>query len=121
MHTSDKMQQCIQECQTCSQVCLEEVPHCLEKGGKHAQAQHIVLLLDCAESCRTSADFMMRGSAFHQKTCEICAEVCEACAKSCDSMMDDPEMKRCAEECRRCAQSCREMAGVASFSMKGNK
>ena len=112
MHNSPKMQECIQECQTCSQVCLENVAHCLEKGGRHAEPGHIRLLLDCAEICQTSANFMIRGSELHGRTCGVCAAVCEACAQSCESFTDDAEMQRCAEECRRCAQSCREMAGM---------
>jgi hypothetical protein len=114
MHITKQMQQCIQECQSCSAVCLENVPHCLEKGGKHAEPQHVRLLLDCAEICQTSANFMIRGSAYHSRTCGVCAEVCEACARSCESLGDDAEMQRCAEACRTCAQSCREMAGMTA-------
>ena len=88
--------------------------HCLALGGKHAEARHIGLLDDCAEICRTSAGFMLRGSEFHPRTCGVCAEVCRACAESCDRLAGDDElMKRCAEMCRRCAQSCERMAGTA--------
>ena len=112
MNSMPKMQECIRECQTCSQVCLETVSHCLEMGGKHAEAQHIRLTLDCVEICKTSADFMIRGSTFHNRTCGVCAEVCEACATDCERFSDDAHMQQCAQECRRCAQSCREMAGM---------
>lgn len=110
MHSSERMQQCIRDCQTCSQVCLETVTHCLQKGGKHAEPQHIRLLMDCAEICQTSANFMIRGSIYHGRTCGVCAEICEACADSCASFTDDVEMQHCAEVCRTCAASCREMA-----------
>ena len=116
MHVSEKMQECIQECKTCSQVCLENVTHCLEKGGMHAEPQHIRLLLDCAEICQTSANFMIRGSDQHGRTCGVCADVCEACADSCDTFANDADMKRCAEVCRRCAQSCREMSGMTGMA-----
>ena len=106
------MQSCIEECLTCHRICVETTQHCLEKGGKHAEAKHIRTLLDCAQICATSADFMLRGSDLHVDTCAACAEVCEACAKSCDRIADDAEMKRCADVCRRCAASCREMAGT---------
>jgi hypothetical protein len=105
-----KMQDCIRECQTCAQVCLENVTHCLEKGEAHAEPRHIQLLLDCVEICQTSARFMIRGSDFHGQICGVCAEVCKDCARSCDSLGDDSDMKHCAEECRRCAASCAEMA-----------
>jgi len=108
-----EMQQCIQECLTCHSTCLQAVSHCLQMGGKHADPRHITLLLDCAEICQTSANFMLRGSALHGRTCGVCAEVCERCAQSCEQMGDDATMRACADECRRCAESCRHMASMA--------
>lgn len=113
-HTiSKEMQQCIDECLNCYSICVQTAQHCLEMGGKHAEASHIRLLNDCAEICRTSAGFMLRGSEFHSRTCGVCAEVCRACEKECRSMGDDEMMKRCAEACRRCAESCARMASTA--------
>jgi hypothetical protein len=54
--------------------------HCLQKGGKHAEAKHLRLLMDCAEIRQTSAHFMLRGSDLHSRTCFACAEVCVRCA-----------------------------------------
>ena len=62
--------------------------------------------------CRTSADFMRRGSAFHADTCSLCAKICADCAKSCDKFPDDTRMKACGAECRKCASSCQMMAGM---------
>lgn len=106
---SGAMEQCIQRCSDCHDVCLETVTWCLEQGGEHASPSHIKLLLDCAQICETSADFMLRGSDAHGRTCAVCAELCERCADDCEQM-DGDQMQRCAEECRRCAESCREMA-----------
>ena len=106
----DRMQECIDRCQTCQEACLETVNHCLQKGGKHADAKHISTLLACAEICDTSARFMLLGSEYHARVCEVCAEICEACAVSCDRMGDDETMRACADECRRCAESCQQMA-----------
>jgi hypothetical protein len=110
-HTSAEMQQCIDECTRCHNICLATVSHCLELGGKHADPAHIGLLLDCAEICQTSANFMLRGSDHHQLTCRICADICRACAESCERLgsRDEP-MLHCAEECRRCQESCERMA-----------
>lgn len=108
-HTRD-MQECIDNCTRCHAICGETVTHCLEKGGRHAEVSHVRLLLDCAQICATSADFMLRGSDLHARTCEVCAEVCARCAEDCERMADDDMMRRCAEECRRCAESCRRMA-----------
>ena len=109
---SANMQDCINECLSCHSVCLETVAYCLEQGGKHAAADHVRLLLDCAEICQTSANFMLRGSGLHTRTCAACAEVCEQCAASCERMAGDAQMTVCAEACRRCAESCRRMAGA---------
>lgn len=104
------IQTCIEHCAECHRVCLETLTLCLEKGGRHAARDHIRLLMDCAQICATSADFMIRGSDLHALTCGICAEVCERCAEDCERMNDDSRMQRCADACRRCAESCREMA-----------
>lgn len=110
-HVSAEMQRCIAACLECQQVCLETVTHCLEKGGKHAAPDQVRTLLDCAEICQTSANFMSRGSEHHAETCGVCATICDACAESCEKMADDAQMKRCAEVCRRCADECEKMAG----------
>jgi hypothetical protein len=113
MHTNEAMRACIQECTSCHQVCLETVTHCLQMGGEHAKPEHIRLLMDCAEICQTSANFMLRGSEMHGVTCSACAEVCTRCAQDCERFGDDAMMKACAERCRSCAQSCQEMAAMA--------
>lgn len=106
-----QMRECIQNCQECHAICTETAQHCLQMGGKHAEAAHIRLLLDCAQICQTSADFMLRGSSHHPTTCGACEEVCLACAEDCERIgHDDAKMNKCAEICRRCAESCRHMA-----------
>ena len=109
---SGEMQSCIEECLECHRICLETATHCLQLGGEHAAPEHITGLLDCAEICQTSANFMLRGSPDHGETCDVCATVCDRCAESCESMgKEDDLMRRCAQACRRCAESCRQMAG----------
>ena len=103
----EKMRACIQECHNCHDSCAETVTHCLQMGGEHAEPSHIRLLLDCAEICQTSANFMLRMSEFHGQTCGVCADVCERFG-------DDQMMQECAEACRSCAQSCHEMAQMAA-------
>ena len=110
---SGEMQQCIQNCTDCHRICVETTMHCLHMGGKHAEAKHIRLMMDCAQICQTSADFMLRMSNFHQRTCGICAEVCDQCADDCERVdRNDAQMKACADMCRRCADSCRRMASA---------
>lgn len=106
---TQEMEKCIKDCLDCHSICLTTIQHCLQKGGRHADPSHIGLLLNCAEICQTSTNFMLSGSHFHVRTCAVCAEICEACAKSCEQFEDDPQMRSCAEVCRRCADSCRKM------------
>jgi hypothetical protein len=107
---SRAMKECIDNCNACHAVDVETVQYCLERGGAYAQGEHVRLLLDCADMCRTTADIMARGSEVHKAVCAACAEVCERCAASCEQFPDDPQMRKSAETCRRCAESCRRMA-----------
>lgn len=114
-HASADMQQCIRNCSECHRVCTATLAHCLEMGGKHAEKHHITLLIDCAQICHTSADFMLRESELHHITCGACAEICERCATDCEQMAEgDEQMLACAEMCRVCATSCRKMASIAA-------
>ena len=95
----------------CHDICLQTLSHCLDKGGDHAQAEHITLLLDCVEICQTAANFMLRNSVLHSRACAVCAEVCDRCAEDCERLAaGDDMMRQCAEICRRCANVCREMS-----------
>jgi hypothetical protein len=98
----------------CHATCVQTIQHCLQKGGRHAEASHISILTDCAQICVTSADFMLRESQLHAQVCGVCADACEACAKSCQTMNDDDMMQACIDACNRCAQECRHLAGMRS-------
>lgn len=106
---SPEMQNCIDECTRCYQVCITAAGHALRTGGRESDAHHIRLLTDCAEICQTAADFMLRGSPFHKQTCAVCADICRQCAEECERS-EDPVMHECARVCRSCADSCAEMA-----------
>jgi hypothetical protein len=110
MMVDERMRTCIDECHACHDSCAETVMHCLQMGGEHAEAGHIRLLLDCAEICQTSANFMLRMSEHHGHVCGLCAEICDQCAQDCERFGDDEMMQQCAAACRSCADSCREMA-----------
>jgi hypothetical protein len=110
---SEEMKGCISNCMSCAAVCLQTVMYCLQQGGKHAAPEHLRLLQDCVQICKTSADFMLRGSPLHTRTCGVCSEICERCATECEKMGADAIMKACAEACRRCSESCRKMSAMA--------
>jgi|DewCreStandDraft_5_1066085.scaffolds.fasta_scaffold01212_25 hypothetical protein len=107
---SPALRRCIIDCLGCYSTCLETVTYSLQVGGQHAEPARICLLLDCADICRTAAEFMLRNSDLHQRVCAICAEVCEQCAESCAQLGSHPQMRLCADICARCAESCRQMA-----------
>lgn len=112
IETLDKeMQTCIELCQECHSSCLGAVAHCLAVGGEQANAEHVRLLIDCAQICSTSADFMIRDSAYHVESCGICAKVCEDCAASCESLgRSDRKLQECMDICRRTSESCYRMS-----------
>jgi hypothetical protein len=109
MMASDEVRQCLKDSIDCYSSCTETTLRCLSMGGKHADSDHLNLLMDCARICSTNADFMLRNSTYYPQTCGITADICDECADNCDRF-DDDFMKECASVCRRCAESCREMA-----------
>lgn len=110
LYITPEREQCLRDCTECHEVCLNTASvHCLEMGGKHVEPRHFRTMLDCAQICQTSADFLLRGSDLHMHTCRACAEICEACALSCEEVEGMPE---CVDACRRCAESCRAMASA---------
>lgn len=113
-HGTEEMEQCATLCAECERICLETVTHCLEKGGRHAQMDHIRTMLDCADICGVSARYLSRNSPHHVQTCAVCSELCIACAEQCERMGDDEVMRECAEVCRRCADSCQRMSRMAA-------
>ena len=113
MQMDEAMRHCIDECISCASICIETTMHCLQMGGEHAEPNHIRTLMDCAEICQTSANFMLRMSPMHKMTCGVCAEVCARCAEECERFENDSMMQRCAQACRSCEASCREMAAGA--------
>lgn len=109
---TQNMQSCIDACDYCHRMCLQSaMNHCLESGGEHVEPGHFRLMMNCAEICQTSANFMLSNSAYHPQVCGVCAEICEACADSCDKL---DGMEDCAKACRDCAKSCRSMSNAVS-------
>lgn len=107
---SSEMQQCIQNCLDCHSTCLHmAATHCLQMGGPHVQQNHYRLMLDCAQICQVSADFMLRSSPHHPHLCRECAEICRSCADDCERVGD---MEECVKACRTCAESCSAMASA---------
>jgi hypothetical protein len=109
-HAQDELLECVEECLNCHAVCTMTLQHCMAKGGDLTELNLVGLLLDCAEICQTSANFMLRGSPYHVVTCGACAELCRACATACSAVAGDEQMTHCAEVCEECAESCGRMS-----------
>ncbi len=110
-HTNEEMSKCIQLCRDCHAICTQTIAHYLKLGGRHATPDRIRLLVDCAQMCATSADYMLRESTFHDRTCRLCSDLCKLCAKDCEQLAGGDQMlKQCIEMCQRCAESCERMA-----------
>ena len=53
-HDKHDIQACIAACTHCHQVCLQTaMNHCLESGGKHVEANHFRLMMNCAMEVST--------------------------------------------------------------------
>ena len=105
----DDSRRCVQAAADCHQYCIETIVYCRQHGGSLAEPAHLRILLDCAEICQTTTDFMLRGSDFSPALNRLCADVADRCAISCERFRDDRQARACAEACRRCALLCREM------------
>lgn len=108
---SGMMEECLDQCTECTEVCNRTAHHCFEKAGdgdsKHLKALHYTI--DCQEFCAQAAKLIARESPLMAAACHGCAEACEACAEVCERASDDEQMSDCAKTCRECARSCREM------------
>ena len=114
------MCRCIANCTECHNICVATASYCMSMGGEHVTAHHMGILLDCADTCRMSADFMLRGSDMHQHTCGLCAEACTRCADECARFGEDAQMQACVYTCRHCAESCRAMAASCACAICSN-
>lgn len=103
-HQTPEMDACIHACENVHDALQHTIHDCLKKGGPHAGARHIGLLLDCAQMAHTAHDFMLRHSELHEVACRACAEICDACATTCHHAGDE----ELAELCRKCAAACRK-------------
>lgn len=105
---SPELAACIEQCIQCHRICLAMATgHCLEKGGRHIEPEHLRTMLVCAEICRSAAYAMISGSRLHRQVCALCAEICEACSASCRAIDD---MTECIDACERCKGSCQSMS-----------
>lgn len=101
---------CKENCSRCFQVCLLTFNYCVAQGSAHAEPNHLMILRDCINICRTAEEFLINGSRYHPLTCGVCARICSDCATSCLMFEGDDVLAECAAVCTRCSDSCTAMA-----------
>jgi hypothetical protein len=95
---------CADTCTACADACLGE-----EQVGDLRRC--IRLNLDCADSCQTAANMLLRQTEpdlqVLRATVEACALACRSCGEECEKHAEMHEHCRvCAEACRRCEDAC---------------
>ncbi|MDX2107788.1 MAG: hypothetical protein SFY67_15405 [Candidatus Melainabacteria bacterium] len=80
----------------CADVCQKTLDYCVKKGGKHAEASVTNSLKDCIAACKSSFDFLNRGSAGMQaKSCALAVQACNECAKTMDAFWRQHNVGMC--------------------------
>jgi hypothetical protein len=101
-----EFQQCVQDLQTCHDVCLQTVDNCIQAGGDHAKPQHIWMLQDCAELCHTTMYFLQHDSPLFGYVTSACAQVTQHCGQECQLMGDTD----CANACQNASWSLEQLS-----------
>lgn len=102
------MQQAIDACLEAYKVCGETAYVCQQNSSTDPRMmQTMHRLVDCAEICIVTANFMLRRSENHPLTCEACVEICAQTARDCEALAEQDEcFARCAQVCRLCSEAC---------------
>lgn len=99
-------QNCITSCEKCQAACLRAITQGLETGGEYSRLEHIRLLLDCAESCQVSANFLLRGSPSAGYFCSVGARLCDRYVRDYKRLSG---LEACVAACEKAAALCRQM------------
>lgn len=97
----------IERCLACEAACERALAAAL-RGKRPEELLLVKTLQDCAETCRSTVAFLLRGSPAQQSMCGLCVEVCEICAFRCVAA-GGMEAILCSEACRDCAMTCRTL------------
>ena len=88
-------------CESTAKMCQKAMDYCNEKKGKYSDSSVTNAIKDCMSACKSTDDFLRRGSKLSSKSSALCAEACTECAKACDQFKDDLQMTSLANECRK--------------------
>jgi hypothetical protein len=101
------VEDCMAACHQCRDACLSmatTIDLSADHSGRNADPFRI--LINCAEICQTTSNFLKSGSPFSSIICQACAQICFACADSCVTVGG---MADCVHACRQCGQQCQRL------------
>lgn len=110
MVTRFTMQDCLENCENCYRLCVQTLVYATHQTEKPIHEALLRLLMDCADICRATANYLMRGSDLHGSLCRVCASICERCAEFCGESREDAQLRLCEQVCLRCSESCAQLA-----------
>ena len=99
-----EMDQCIQDCIACSDVCLQSATSASDQT-------HAVYLRDCAELCLAAAHFMQHQDPLYGYVISAAAEVTRSNGERCDQMGDTA----CANACKTASWSLQQISKMVAF------
>lgn len=102
---------CITSCEKCRAACIRAVTQSLELGGEYARREHIRLLLDCAEICQVSVNFLLRGSPSAGYFCSIGGRLCDRYVRNYKGLGG---LDECVVACENAAVLCHKLGRVPS-------
>ncbi len=88
-------------CESTARMCQKAMDYCNEKKGKFSDSSVSNAIKDCMSACKSTDEFLRRGSKLSGKSSALCVEACNECAKACDQFKDDLQMTSLANECRK--------------------
>ena len=89
----EAMRDCMEDCSSCHDICVETMAPCLTRGERHSDERVVRLLIDCAELCQVSANFMLRRSDLHADPARRalpCASAARSRAAACPRWLAPP-------------------------------
>ncbi|HZU67691.1 MAG TPA: hypothetical protein VFA09_10475 [Ktedonobacteraceae bacterium] len=106
-----EFQQCVQDLQTCHDMCMQMVEDERHASGEHGQSGHTSMLRDCARLCQVTAHFLQDNNPLYGYVTSACAQVTQHCSEECQRMGDTD----CANACQNAAWSLQQISKLVQY------
>ena len=97
---------CIRAFQRAHEECLSALAHCMDRPALETSGDLYQCLLDCADLCRTAADFLSRASKLSSKICVLASAACDDLVTACRRHADDARLREVSRTARQTAGAC---------------